>query len=102
MPDSSWQKAERVLRIGANSGWSERQSESSAVIVIAPLITIVGTVRVAAFAEGDRFCRAVDVAPVHREALRWAEGFTDLLHSEGIAAQRLLARSGHAADERQK
>ena len=89
-------------RLGGDGCGGEGEREGSSAVVVVPLVAEVGAVGVAAFAEHDVFGRAVDVAPVHGEALRGAEGAAYLLHGGGVAAQRLWAGAGDAADDGQK
>src|ERR1035441_4912853 len=91
------QQAERVARLGGYGRWREGQREGCAVVPVVPLVAIVGRIWVAAFAEDDVLRGAIDVAPVHGEALRGAEGAADLFHRRGVAAEGLLAGSGYAA-----
>ena len=90
-----------MLRLRCYRCLAERRRKRPPVVVVAPLIAEVGAVGVAALAKDNVLGRPVDVAPVHGEALRRAQGAADLFHGSAVAALRLGPGSGDAADEGQ-
>ena len=81
---------------------AERQRKRRPRVVIAPLVAEVRAIRIAALAQHNVLRRTVDVVPIHGESLRRAKVASYLLHRRRIAAQGLLAGSGHAANPGQK
>src|ERR1019366_4857561 len=102
LPVGSWQQAQRVPRLRCNCGRAEWEREGRAVVVVRPLVAEVRTEGVAAFAENNVLSGAVDVAPVHGEALRGAKVATNLFHGGRVATEGLRAGACDAPDQGQE